>query len=129
MVKKYVRWILCLLSMLCLLCMLILGACAKTEGPSEENLTPTGYPSGEIGQPQVMYNGQIYYYEFDGFDKPLPDDFEYVGLIEEVDNVNEPEEDFCGARVKVDQGIYANAEDEEVIYLKYEKGYAKFEVK
>lgn len=127
--KKSMRRTLGMFSMLCLLCMLILGPCVKTEEPSEENLTPTGYPSGELQQKQVMYNGQIYYYGATGFDEPLPDGFEHVGAIEKVDNVHEPEEDFCGARVEVDQEVYANAEHADTIYLKYEKGYAKFEIR
>ena len=72
----------------------------------EEPTTPTGYPSGELQQPQIMYDGLLYYYFATGFDEPLPDGYECVGEVVEVDNVNIPQNDFHGARVELMQEIY-----------------------
>lgn len=108
-------------------CFICLCACGN-EAP-EENLTPTGYPTGEIQQSQVMYNGHIYYYSATGFDKPLPDGYMCVGTIENVDNLNEPEKDFHGARVELEQEVYASETNQNSLYLKYERGFAKFTIR
>lgn len=110
---------------LTIVCLLRLVGCNKTDG---ENLAPTGYPSGQVQRQQVMYNGVIYYYTANGFDSPLPDGFELVGEVKEVDNDQEPSVDWCGSRVDVGQEIYASTNSSS-IYLKYESGYAKFKSK
>jgi len=110
---------------LALVCVLGLVGCTS----QIKNSTPeieTGYPSGEIQQPQIMYNGQVYFYFATGFDEPLPDGYELVGSISAVDNINEPTEDFYGARVESGQEIYASEANTETVYVKYEKGYAQF---
>jgi len=111
--------------LLALACVLALVGCGQNEDPT----TPTGYPTGKIQQPQIMYNGQVYFYFATGFDEPLPDGYELVGSISAVDNDNEPKEDFHGARVELEQEVYASASNAETIYVKYEKGYAQFAVK
>lgn len=118
------RKVLCLVVILCSLYL-----CACDNGSSNENLTPTGYPTGEIQQPQIMYNGQIYYYYATGFDEPLPNGYAHVGSVADVDNINEPEEDLHGARVTLEQEVYANETNQDSIYIKYEKGFAEFTVK
>lgn len=95
----------------------------------EEPITPTGYPSGELQQPQIMYDGLIYYYFATGFDEPLPDGYACVGEVAEVDNVNIPQNDFQGARVELKQEVYASEANSDTIYLKYKQGYAQFTVK
>ena len=95
----------------------------------EEPTTPTGYPSGELQQPQVMYDGLIYYYFATGFDEPLPDGYECVGEVAEVDNVNIPQNDFQGARVDLMQEIYVLPGIHDTIYIKYADGYARFSLK
>ena len=112
-----------LLALTCALTMI--GCAAQNETPA----TPTGYPTGKIQQPQIMYNGQVYFYFATGFDEPLPDGYEFVGSITVVDNDHEPTESFCGARVDVGQEVYASISNTEAIYVKYEKGYARFAMK
>ena len=111
---------------LALSCVLVLVGCDyQTEGSTE----PTGYPVGKIQQPQIMYNGQVYFYFATGFDEPLPDGYELVGSISAVDNDNEPTENFHGARVELEQEVYASASNTETVYVKYEKGYAQFTIR
>ena len=88
-------------------------------------MTPTGYASDEIQRPQIMYNGKLYLYTANGFDGPLPEGYEYVGEVKEVDNKHEPASDWCGSRVETGQRIYAS-KDTAVIYVEYESGYAEF---
>lgn len=58
----------------------LLSACGT--GDSEDAaLTPTGYPSGEVQQITVYYNGTRYWYTAEGFDQPLEDGFEKVGEV------------------------------------------------
>ena len=97
--------------------------------PAEREVTPTGYPSGEIQQPQIRYDGQLYFYFATGFDEPLPKDYAHVGSIAAVDNTAEPAEDFHGARVEAGQDIYASDANPDTIYVEYEKGYAAFSVR
>ncbi len=95
----------------------------------EENITATGYPSHEIQQPQIMYNDQVYFYFATGFDAPLPNGYTYVGKIQVVDNTSKPEINFQGARVELNQEIYANETSSDVIYVKYEHGFAEFKIR
>ena len=83
--------------LLIMFCLLSFSGCTY----NNEELTPTGYPSDEVQRPQIMYNGVIYFYTADGFDHPLPDGYEQVGEVKEVDNRQEPVEDWCGSRVEV----------------------------
>ena len=117
------KFIALLLALTCVLAMV--GCAAKHEDPT----TPTGYPKGKIQQPQIMYNGQVYFYFATGFDEPLPNGYTLVGSITVVDNDNEPTEDFHGARVELAQEVYASEADTENVYVKYEKGYAQFSLK
>ena len=107
---------------------LVLGL-VGCSGQNEDPSTPTGYPTGKIQQPQVMYNGQIYFYFATGFDEPLPDGYALVGSITVVDNDNEPTEDFHGARVELGQEVYASEANTETVYVEYEKGYAQFAIR
>ena len=110
-------------------------ACAAC-GSSEGNVsgtngveTSTGVESGMIEQPQVMYDGYIYYYNATGRDEDLPEGYESVGAIEKVDSKDYPAEDFAAAGVDIEIGqeIYISKEEKNVIYLKYDSGYARFE--
>ena len=98
-------------------------------GDTEESTTPTGYPSEEIGQPQIRYGGKVYYYFATGFDEPLPKGYRLVGTVTDVDNTQAPDMDFYGARVVVGQEIYASESSPDTIYLKYESGYAQFSIR
>lgn len=63
---------------LAIIVVLIENNSKSTNGRVEEN---TGYENGIIEQPQIMYDGEIYYYFATGFDKKLPEDSKYVGLF------------------------------------------------
>ena len=89
---------------------------------------PTGYAAREIGQPQIMYGGRIYYYWATGFNEGLPDDYNYVGYIDNVDNEIEPSEDFSGCRLQIGQKIFANPDDDNEIYVQYKDGFARFSI-
>ena len=108
------------------ICVLSLAGCGHQNADST---TPTGYPTGKIQQPQILYNGQVYFYFATGFAEPLPDGYELVGSISVVDNDNEPTEDFHGARVELGQEVYASEANTDMVYMKYEKGYAQFAVR
>ena len=108
--------------LLIMFCLLSFSGCTY----NNEELTPTGYPSDEVQRPQIMYNGVIYFYTADGFDHPLPDGYEQVGEVKEVDNRQEPVEDWCGSRVEVGQKIYVS-NDTATIYVEYETGYAEYD--
>lgn len=103
-----------------LLAALLLTACQKSAEP-----VPTGYPAGQIDQPQIMYDGRIYYYWATGFDGAMPEDYSFAGEVERADNENLPAENFAGCRVEEGQKIYAKPESS-CIYLEYEAGYAEF---
>lgn len=111
------RWLL-----ITVLSILVLAACQPKDNPS----TPTGYGPGEIDQPQIMYNDAIYYYNWTGFDEKLPEYYVKVGTIVGVSNVNIPEDSFCGAQVELGQEIYALDDNQDCIYVKYTKGFARF---
>ena len=114
------RWLALILTVLCLIA--VAGCSRSNEGATAQ----TGYPSGEVQQPQVMYQGKLYFYFATGFDEPLPDGYEYAGSIETVDNINGAVQDFWGARVDVGQKIYASDDNSAVIYVEYKNGYARF---
>ncbi len=100
----------------------------KNSEDGSQATVQTGYSSEEIQRPQIMYNGQIYFYFATGFDEDLPEGFACVGSVKVVDNTNEPTENFQGARVKVGQEIYASETNSDIIYVKYKNGYARFSI-
>ena len=107
-------------------------ACGSSEGNVSGTNgveTSTGVESGMIEQPQVMYDGYIYYYNATGRDEDLPKGYESVGAIEKVDSKDYPAENFAAAGVDIEIGqeIYISKEEKNVIYLKYDSGYAQFE--
>lgn len=107
-------------------------ACGSSEGNVSGTNgveTSTGVESGMIEQPQVMYDGYIYYYNATGRDEDLPEGYESVGAIEKVDSKDYPAENFAAAGVDIEIGqeIYISKEEKDVIYLKYDSGYARFE--
>ena len=107
-------------------------ACGYSGGNvSETNSaeTSTGVESGIIEQPQVMYDGHIYYYNATGRDETLPEGYEIAGTIKRVDSKDYPAENFAAAGVDLEAGqeIYISTTEKNVIYLKYDSGYARFE--
>ena len=111
---------------LSLFCIFAITACTTT---NQNPAVQTGYPTGKIQQPQIMYAGQIYLYYATGYDEPLPDGYEFVGKITGVDNNTQPSTDFHGAIVEMEQDVYASKIDSDAIYVKYDKGYARFTTK
>ena len=111
------RFVILLFAVLLLLC-----AC-------KPDTTPTGYPSGEVQQAQVMLNGTIYYYFATGFDEALPGTYTLAGSIQTVDNDAPPTENLCGSRVDVGQEVYVDTATPDTIYVKYENGFARFSTK
>ena len=95
----------------------------------EESVKPTGYPTGSIQQPQIMYDGLLYFYFATGFDEDLPEGFELAGSVAGVNNDEEPKVDFWGARVELGQKIYIDQTNTDIIFVQYENGYARFSIK
>ena len=89
----------------------------------------TGMDRGVIEQPQVMYNGKMYYYFATGRDEALPEGYEGAGVIDTVDRSDPPTKNYSAAGIdlKIGQEIYISKEEKNVIYLKYDSGYARFE--
>lgn len=118
-------------------CVLALAGCGSNgtdyteiaEIGSDEPTTPTGYPSGEVQQPQIMYDGLLYFYFATGFEEPLPDGYSCAGMVDAVDHEHTPESECHGARVEWGQEIYALPGVHDTIYVKYENGYARFSLK
>ena len=110
---------------------LFMTACqgSTVDQNEQQALASTGYPSGEIQQPQMMYRDQIYYYQAAGFDESLPSGYACVGSVSQVDNLSAPMENFCGSRVEIGQKIFASESDPDTIYIQYETGYARFSIK
>lgn len=107
-------------------------ACGSSEGNVSGTNgveTSTGVESGMIEQPQVMYDGYIYYYNATGRDEKLPEGYEIAGTIKKVDSKDYPAENFAAAGVDIEIGqeIYISKEEKNDIYLKYDSGYARFE--
>ena len=107
-------------------------ACGSSEGNVSGTNgveTSTGVESGMIEQPQVMYDGYIYYYNATGRDEKLPEGYEIAVTIKKVDSKDYPAENFAAAGVDLEAGqeIYISTTEKNVIYLKYDSGYARFE--
>ena len=80
-------------------------ACGNSGGNVSETNgaeTSTGVESGIIEQPQVMYDGHIYYYNATGRDEKLPEGYEIAGTIKKVDSKDYPAENFAAAGVDLE---------------------------
>ena len=117
----------CIVWLLTLACVLCFAGCDRWTD-ADVVLTETGYPHGEIQIPQIFCQGQLYFYRATGFEEALPPGYEYLGSIIAVDNINVPTEEFCGARVKAGQEIYGSDHTPDLIYVRYDNGYARFSV-
>ena len=117
--------------------MIMCTACGNSDGDvsgANGNVTSmvensTGLNRGVIEQPQVMYNGKMYYYFATGRDEALPEGYESAGVIDTVDSGDPPTKNYSAAGVdlKIGQEIYISKAEKNVIYLKYDSGYARFE--
>lgn len=115
---------------------LLLAACSGNHDPAAqsgsgsggtEQVMPTGYPADEVQRPCIYYNGSLYLYSAEGFDKPLEKGFEKVGTVAAVDNTKYPSEEFHGARLERGQEVYADENASDKIYVKYDSGFGSFE--
>ena len=86
---------------------------------------PTGVV-GVITPAQIMVNGKIYKYQYDGM-KYLPDGFEEIGKILQVNDFKKPEKDFFAAgpdlRLRSGQPVYASKDNEKRVVILCEDGY------
>lgn len=76
-------------------------ACGSSEGNVSGTNgveTSTGVESGMIEQPQVMYDGYIYYYNATGRDEKLPEGYEIAGTIKKGRQQRLSCREFCGSR-------------------------------
>ena len=106
-----------------LIVIILLCACAS-EKPSDP--MPTGYSSTGVHQPQIMYNGIVFYYQATGYDDELPSTFQFVGTVEKNDDNTPPTENWYGSLVTAGNKIYADSSCNDCIYLESEQGFAKF---
>ncbi len=104
-----------------IIAVLILGLCScsykdqesyetsETSGAIDE----TGLDNGQIEKPAIYYQGNLYSYNFQGFQETIASRFNLIGTIEEVDLYNMPSEDFFATGVDLREGqeVYAETED------------------
>lgn len=107
-------------------------ACGSSEGNVSGTNgveTSTGVESGMIEQPQVMYDGYIYYYNATGRDEKLPEGYEIAGTIKRSTAKTILQRILRQQAwiLKLDRRIYISTTEKNVIYLKYDSGYARFE--
>ncbi len=93
---------------------------------TDNNPTETGYPTGQVQQEMIMYNGHVFIHDNNGFDHPLPEGFRLVGKVQHVDNESIPDEDFAACHLDEGQEIYADPTVVDIIYVRYSGGYGVF---
>ena len=103
------------------------GCSPEKTGSDPAGVSPTGYPSGEVQRQTVYYGGRLYWYQGEGFELPLETGFEKAGTVEKVLTEEYPSEELWGTRLKEGQEVYADPAEPEVLYVKYENGYGRFE--
>ena len=67
-------------------------------------------------------------YNATGFDLPREDGWQFLGKVASVNNLEWPAEDFCGTHLELGQEIYYDPEEPKKLYVKYDSGFALFEV-
>lgn len=74
---------------------------------------PTGVSEGQIQQPTIYYQGNLYSYSFQGFQTTLASRYALIGVVKDVDLYNMPTEDFCATGVDLQSGqeVYAETTD------------------
>lgn len=87
---------------------------------------PTGYASEEVQRISIFYDGSLYLYHATGFDLPKEEDWEFLGKVVSVNNLEWPVEDFCGTHLDVGQEVYRKPSEPHKLYVKYDKGFALF---
>lgn len=112
--------------------LLSLSACssennADTANTSETTEGETGYPSGEVQRPYLVYEGELYQHTFenrkiskDKISEEYPG-YEYVASIEKISNKEMPDEELEASRFSEGTEIYANGES----IIVYDNGFVK----
>lgn len=95
--------------------------------PESNTLTPTGYASEEIQRISLFYDGFLYLYNSTGFDLPKEENWELLGQVAFVNNLEWPTENLCGTHLNVGQEVYWDSATPEKLYVKYDSGFALFE--
>lgn len=84
-------------------------------------ISPTGYPSGEIQQVMIMYNGKLYVSKDNNqniTESEMSTKFEkntIVGQVQKVSNDKEPDEEYEASRVKEGSNVYLKEDTGELI--------------
>jgi hypothetical protein len=107
----------------------MLSGCQISAGTSlkSSTLTPTGYASEEVQRISVFYDGSLYLYNATGFDLPKEDDWELLGQVVSVNDLEWPSVDFVGTHLNIGQEIYWKPSEPQKLYVKYDNGFALFE--
>ena len=107
----------------------MLSGCQISAGTSLESstLAPTVYASEEVQRISVFYDGSLYLYSATGFDLPKEDDWELLGQVVSVNDLECPSEDFAGTHLNIGQEIYWEPSEPQKLYVKYDNGFALFE--
>ena len=96
----------------------------------EDGHGPTGTPVGVIGNPQIMVNGTLYYYSYYGPKYAIPEGFEKIGTVLEVNDYRVPKEDFCmvsiGIGVYSGDEVYGSSSDSSRVFIKDGDAYYTF---
>lgn len=97
------------------------GAAESVSTTDVDGKGPTGLPNGMIDRPQIWIDGTLYYYHFDGEIYLLPEDFEKIGTILEVNDFTVPDKDFCAASgglgLTSGQEIWASEDHPDQVYI------------
>ena len=92
------------------LVLVALVACFVRSAPrNEKNLSPTGYPTGELQRSYLFYEGKLYIYSDQTTRNGLPESYKKVGAVESVDNKSYPHKDFVASRLPLGLEIYAQS--------------------
>ena len=100
------------------------GHVSEYPGTSQtEETGPTGISDG-TEETCLFYEGKKYQYSYSGFYPKLPEGFEKIGTIEEVDKTELIEKDFCatGPDMKVGMAVYAAEKYPGHLYVEYVTG-------
>ena len=90
------------------------------ELPTEENVTPTGYPSGQMQIQLIYVNGQLYAWDSNASVRPTEPGSRWilVGSILQEDNSQEPCQELTACRVPEGSEVYTDPDDALHIYFR-----------
>lgn len=109
-------------------CLILTGCQTAVETrPESSALASTGYPSKEVQRISLFYDGSLYLYHATDFDLPKEENWEFLGQVSSVNDLEWPTEDLCGTHLNVGQEVYQDPADPRILYVKYDSGFALFE--